>query len=81
MANEMSNANAVSPSVMIGMGGPQTKEERPATATSVIAQATRTGLAQSCHQKLVKMVNIQRTPKASCITVSTCWPMVFDRGY
>ena len=43
MANEMSNANTVSTSVMTGMGGPQTKEERPATATSVVAQITRMG--------------------------------------
>jgi hypothetical protein len=81
MANNMSNANAVSTSVMIGMGGPQTKEDRPTTATSVIAQATRTGLAHSRHQKLVKTVNRQRTPKASCIIVSTCCPIVFDRRY
>jgi hypothetical protein len=65
---------------MSGIGGPQTSEERPAAVAREIPQMVRTNGAHRRRQKHVSTTTKLRSPHSSCVTVSTFWPTVRERG-
>jgi hypothetical protein len=64
---------------MSGIGGPQTREDKPAAAAREIPQTVRTGEAQRRLQKQVSTTSKPKSPHSTCVTVSTFWPSVRER--
>ena len=80
MARATSSATITKSPPMSGIVGPQTNEEMPATIAREIPQRVRTSEADWRCQKQVSATSKLRTPHSTCITVSTFWPIVRERG-
>jgi hypothetical protein len=80
VARAISSATITKSPPMSGIVGPQTNEERPATIAREIPQRVRTNEADWRCQKHVSATSKLRTPHSTCITVSTFWPIVRERG-
>jgi len=76
MARAASSVIATRSTLMNGIGGPQTNEERPADVAKENPQSVRISGANWRCQKHVSATNKLKIPHSTCVTVSTFWPTV-----